>query len=361
MNDKSGAPFSVRQMLVTDSIIGLISPFLLLWLSTRWSPQTLWFAVAGGQLYSHAIGTLAHVSMAAVYPRLLGRRPAVRWGIVTLLFVAGTAVGCLVAGLGMMALGANAPEHYWRNYQLAFRFGLLVTFAVGFGGAVFETFRARLERTTLQLRTRELERERALKAAAEARLSSLESRIHPHFLFNALNSISALIREDPERAERLIGRMAALLRFSLDSTRLGLVALEDEMRIVADYLEIESTRFGERLRYQIDIAPGTTGEVPPLSVQTLVENSVKYAVAPRREGGSIAISARTDGDSIVIDVRDDGPGFDLRDVPAGHGIDTLQSRLLMSHGDAARLEARRAGGGMSVRISVPRTQVEAVR
>src|SRR5205823_3935058 len=125
------------------------------------------------------------------------------------------------------------------------------------------------------------ERERALKLATEARLSSLESRIHPHFLFNTLNSISSLIQEDPVRAERLIERMAALLRFSLDSTNAGLVPLYQEMKIVRDYLEIERARFGDRLGFEVNIpAEFDRFEVPPLAIQTLVENSVKYAVSP---------------------------------------------------------------------------------
>ena len=122
-------------------------------------------------------------------------------------------------------------------------------------------------------------------------LASLESRIHPHFLFNTLNSISSLIPEDPARAERLVEQMAALLRFSLDANQSGLVPLASELKIVGDYLEIERARFGDRLRYQIDVpADLNESQIPPLSLQTLVENSVKYAIAPDRAGGEIRIT-----------------------------------------------------------------------
>ena len=113
---------------------------------------------------------------------------------------------------------------------------------------IYETLSHRLQAATLELRTRELAEERHRKLASEARLSSLESRIHPHFLFNTLNSISALIREDPAQAERTVERLAALLRYSLDSNARRLVSLRQEMRVVQDYLEIQKTRFGDRLQ-----------------------------------------------------------------------------------------------------------------
>src|SRR5260370_15757962 len=131
--------------------------------------------------------------------------------------------------------------------------------------------RSRLEETTLQLRTKELERERALKRATEAQLASLESRIHPHFLFNTLNSISSLIPEDPARAEKLLEQMAALLRFSLDASQSGLVPLSRELKIVTDYLEIERARCGDRLRYHFDVAANAgDAKVPPFACPTLV-------------------------------------------------------------------------------------------
>ena len=131
----------------------------------------------------------------------------------------------------------------------------LLTATIGIAMVLFEGQRDRLAAMTLDLRTRQLEHERANKMALEARLATLEARLHPHFLFNTLNAISALIREDPEEAERTVERLAALLRFSLDATQRGLVPLGDELKIVVDYLEIERTRLGERLSYALKVAP----------------------------------------------------------------------------------------------------------
>src|SRR5690606_27987404 len=114
----------------------------------------------------------------------------------------------------------------------------------------------------------------------------------------------------------------------------GLVPLQQEMRIVTDYLEIEQARFGARLRFSLDI-DARLGEVPvpPLSVQTLVENCVKFAAAPSRKGAQIEIRAVSEGERVRIEVTDDGPGFAAAEIPAGHGLDNLCSRLGVLFGD----------------------------
>jgi LytS/YehU family sensor histidine kinase len=199
-----------------------------------------------------------------------------------------------------------------------------------------------------------LERERAIKLAAEARLASLQARLHPHFLFNTLNSISSLIPADPERAERLIERMAALLRFSLEVHRGGLVPLGQELKIVRDYLEIEQARFGRRLRYCIQAGEHLSEvAVPPLAVQTLVENSIKYAVAPNREGGEIRVQANQNNGCLRIDVVDTGEGFALDTAPSGHGLDNLRSQLAVLFGHSANLTVSRSEGWTTVSLIVP--------
>src|SRR5205807_3236278 len=136
-------------------------------------------------------------------------------------------------------------------------------------------------------------------------------RAHPLYHVSTLNSSSSLIQEDPQQADRLVERMAALLRFSLDSGQSGLVPLADEVKITTDYLEIEKARFGDRLRYRLDVPEDLLQiEVPPLAVQTLVENSVKYAVSPVRAGGEVHITASHNGDGVLLSVSDTGPGFD---------------------------------------------------
>lgn len=191
-----------------------------------------------------------------------------------------------------------------------------------------------------------------------ARFSSLESRIHPHFLFNTLNSISALIREDPRKAERTVEQLSALLRYSLDLNTSRLSTLRNEMRIVTDYLDIEKTRFGDRLRYAVDI-PGAMEdfEIPPMAVQTLVENSIKHAVSRSRMGGEVRILARMVEDRFEIEVSDDGPGFHASDIKEGHGLDSLRARLASIFAEDAALRIAGSAGCTTVTISLPRKRV----
>ena len=184
-----------------------------LWLGEKFSWHGLLLNIAGGQVYSHCIGTLAHLAVTYAYPRIVHWSRARRWITVFGICVAVTAAGCAIANVVFVLVGLYAARDYWQHFQWAFRIGLIITIVFGVSGRTFETLKSKLESANTN-------RERALKLATEARLSSLESRVHPHFLFNALNSISSLIREDPDRAERLLERMAALLRFSLDSNQL---------------------------------------------------------------------------------------------------------------------------------------------
>src|SRR6185436_331647 len=131
----------------------------------------------------------------------------------------------------------------------------------------YETLRGQLDAATDALRAKEREEERARHAATEAQLASLESRVNPHFLFNTLNSIAALTHSDPAGAERMTHQLASLMRSSLDSATPGLVTLDDELTLVRQYLNIERVRFGDRLRFTIDVdADAGETRLPRLSL-----------------------------------------------------------------------------------------------
>ena len=169
--------------------------------------------------------------------------------------------------------------------------------------------------------------------------------MQPHFLFNTLNSIAALVHDDPAGAERMTGQLASLLRSALDSTATPLVPLDQELRVVRAYLDIERVRFGDRLRYDVDLGEGTASAiVPRMALQTLVENSVKYAVSPRREGGSICVRAHASDGRVRVTVEDDGPGFDPAHRPEGHGLALLGARLAMLFGDRASMRVDSRAG-----------------
>ncbi len=220
---------------------------------------------------------------------------------------------------------------------------------------LYESLRGRLDEATVALRTKERDEAEARRVAAEAQLASLESRVQPHFLFNTLNSIAALVHDDPVRAEKMTTDLASLMRSSLDQQATPLVPLAEELRVVRAYLEIERVRFGDRLRYRIDVDPSAgNASVPRLAIQTLVENSVKYAVSPRREGASILVRADGDDGRVRLTVHDDGPGFDSSSLPEGHGLTLLRSRLGMLFADRAAVSVDSRSGDTRVVVDVPR-------
>ncbi|HTW63265.1 MAG TPA: histidine kinase [Bryobacteraceae bacterium] len=353
------APRLVRNILTVvliDTVLAVVPPILLFTLHTK----TTWPALSEDFLfswiYANCIGGLAFLLIPKAW-MVTCRLPLwFRWSTRITALYGVCIAGSLVAGLAFVLLRWQPASEYWPQFLGNLKFAAFLTILAGLAIGMYRTMRERLEETTLQLRTKELERERALKLATEAQLASLESRIHPHFLFNTLNSISSLIPEDPARAERLVEQMAALLRFSLDANQSGLVPIASELKIVADYLDIEHARFGDRLRYRIDVPPdlGDT-RVPPLSLQTLVENSVKHAIAPDRAGGEIRISGAQSNGTFSVEVSDPGPEFQLELAPAGHGLHNLKGRLATLFGDRAMLRLQRVGGRNNLILSVPQT------
>jgi two-component system sensor histidine kinase AlgZ len=345
---------NIFKVVLWDSAIALVAPILLFTMNPNTTWPNLFEDFRFSLIYSNCIGSLAFFFVPRVWVGTGALPQWLRWSArVTAMFGACVA-GSLIAGLAFVALRWQPMSLYWPQFLGSLKLAALLTIGAGLAIGIYSSLRERLDETTLQLRTKELERERALKLATEAQLASLESRIHPHFLFNTLNSISSLIPEDPARAERLVEQMAALLRFSLDANQSGLVPLGSELKIVADYLDIERARFGDRLRYQIDVpADLNESRIPPLSLQTLVENSVKHAIAPDRAGGEIRITCASADGLCRVEVSDSGPAFQLESAPSGHGLDNLKDRLSALFGDRAALKLQRVGGRNNLILSVP--------
>ena len=317
-----------------------------LWTSDRHADIAVFF------LITLIIGGLSWLVMPALGAWTEHRPLLLRWTIlVSALLGTGTAGTAIAAAIGYFGFGVDRsrpPLHLFGN---TLPFALAITLVVGIITTVIVSGRDRLEASRTALQTQRLERERAEKLAAEAQLASLSSRVQPHFLFNTLNSISALIREHPAEAEQTIERLASLLRSSLDQT--NTVPLEQEIKLVRDYLGIQKTRLGDRLQYEIVMEPGIAASVPPFSLQTLVENSVKHVAGSRQEGVRLQVRARRFDGDVVVFVTDDGPGFAEDSLKPGHGLDNLQGRLRAIYGGRAGLEFLREAGSMIVRLRVP--------
>jgi LytS/YehU family sensor histidine kinase len=264
-------------------------------------------------------------------------------------------LGCLLAQAVLMEIGFMSPMHFWRQYFHTLRVVTPLAIVFGLGGLVYASLRERVQQMEERLHEKEIAEERTRKLAAEARLHSLESRIHPHFLFNTLNAISSLIAVDPARAEQIVGRLATLLRASLDASNQPLIPLRQELAMVESYVDIERVRFGDKLRGAVDVpAELLDAQVPPLSVQSLVENAVKHGITPQSGGGEFLVKASADTGNLRIEVEDTGPGFDLAAIHAGHGLDNLVERLNALFGAKARLNVLRRDGYTVVEMVLPR-------
>jgi LytS/YehU family sensor histidine kinase len=211
-------------------------------------------------------------------------------------------------------------------------------------------------------RRSELDRAQLTAAVKEAELRTLKSQINPHFIFNALNSLRALIDEEPARARQAVTQLANLLRYSLQSGQLEVVPFEEELRIVNDYLALEQVRHEERLRLRLDIQPEALQlSVPPMLLQTLVENAVKYGISVRPEGGEIAISARCDANGLILQVTNPGeldaaPADAHRRNSTGVGLRNAAERLRLLFGVKAALVLRATDDGLVVaEARIPQT------
>ena len=259
------------------------------------------------------------------------------WIAIAATMTAFALAGSAVA-IGILILVGHLPAAlFWHWFLGSIRVSVAVTLTIGLLITVREMNNAQLER-----------------ALTQTQLASLESRVQPHFLFNTLNSIAALTHEDPAGAERMTTQLAALLRSSFDAQDTPLVPLRDELALMRHYLDIERVRFGDRLRFTIAIdgAPADA-RVPRMAIQTLVENSVKYAVSPRREGATIAVYAGAANGRLRIEVRDDGPGFDIATVPPGHGLTLLRDRLRLLFENRAELTIDGTPGRTIVAMEFP--------
>jgi two-component system, LytTR family, sensor kinase len=206
-------------------------------------------------------------------------------------------------------------------------------------------------------------RTRAVRAAhleaklAEARLAALQQQLHPHFLFNTLHAIGSLMHRDVAAAERVLMQLSDLLRMTLDHMGQQEVPLEIELEALSRYVDIERTRFADRLSVTFDIAPETRdAQVPSLLLQPLVENAIKHGVARKSGHGHIDISARRDGDKLHLEVRDDGAGLSESAFVAfqkGIGVSTTRARLECLFGADFRFEFHRLPQGLAVVVALP--------
>jgi signal transduction histidine kinase len=254
-------------------------------------------------------------------------------------------------------LGLGAYDYGYMPARYVMEFG---EDAIGYASFVAIITLYRYYRVTRQreLRTAQLER-----GLAQAELRNLRLQLQPHFLFNALNTISSTMYDDPRSADRMIGQLSQLLRLSLRTSHAQEVPLRDELEVLGCYLGLMKARFGNRLRTDVVAPPDTLDAlVPSLLLQPLVENAIRHGNASHASGGTIEIRLERTGASLLLSVTDDGPGAPAgTDVFAqGIGLSATRDRLRLLYGDAHRFEAGNRGPGFAVSIALPYRRAAAI-
>jgi signal transduction histidine kinase len=225
----------------------------------------------------------------------------------------------------------------------------LALVAAGFARDYFLRYRARREEAVrLQAHTAHLQAQ-----LSEARLAALRAQLNPHFLFNTLHAVSALVERDPRGVRRMIARLSELLRTTLEGADEPEVPLSQELAFLRRYLEIMQIRFQGRLEVDTRIAPDVEAAlVPNLILQPLVENALEHGVDKRDAPGRIEIEARRDDERVRLTVRDNGPGLGAGTIE-GVGLTNTRARLEQLYGVEQSLELRSGDGGLVVEITLP--------
>ena len=256
----------------------------------------------------------------------------------------------------LLLMGQPLPPDFpgWRNFALLTYLTqldwLLMTYLFLIGVAYALAYRRESETRALnasQLETR----------LVEAQLQALQRQLHPHFLFNTLNTVSGLIRTDPDAADTMIDRLGDLLRMTLHKSGIQEVSLKEELDVLEKYVEIERTRFGNRLTIDMQVqSEALDAQVPSLVLQPLVENAIRHGIAPNAGPGWIAVYAQRDNHELVLQVLDNGDGLPpdrLMAMNRGVGLDNTRARLEHLYRDRFEFSFSNLERGFCVTIRIP--------
>lgn len=306
-------------------------------------------------LFGNVVGLTVFVCSVALYPALRGLGPPVRWALLVVGLLAGSAGGtALVLWWFLFFVLSDA-----RQALAVFALNAVLALIVGSLAHAYEGMRWRLAESLREVEEVRLVEAQLQEQAAKAELAALQARINPHFFFNTLNTISALLAEDPAKADEVVQRLADLFRYTFKAAHSAAVPLSEELEFVETYLAVEKARFGDRLRvvWSIDEAARRV-RVPGLLLQPLVENAVGHGLAPVPGGGTVRIAARVEGGRLIVEVEDDGTG--LRADPAklirdDHGLGNVRRRVASASAGAGSLDLHTSakGRGAVARITLP--------
>jgi len=308
-----------------------------------------------GILFANAIGFAAGFSARFVLPRYVALPKLVRFPLAIITLLAGGAFGtALVIFFRPVTVFYQA-----RLILLLVVVNSIIAVIVGLIVYNYERLRDEIEAGYRALAENRVREERLRELAARSELKALKAQINPHFLFNALNSISALISIDPSAAQGTLERLAGIFRGTLLASEKESVPLGKELELVDAYLDVERARFGKRLRVRQAVPPEARDvPVPPLLLQPVVENAVRHGISPSVEGGTISIDAVLAEGELTITVADDGSGTDSAAdedlMSRGYGLRNVRDRLTTRFGEGEWLSFEsEKGRGTRVRLVIP--------
>ena len=291
-------------------------------------------------VFSQCIGLLTYAAIDLPRRRLWPRGAPALLPMIVLVLLAAPFSWFGGSFLAMLLLGEPSRfGHLGLNAMLGF---LALTAGAGLGGTFVFWSRERLAHSE--------------RVAAEARLKLLQAQIEPHFLFNTLANLQALIGSDPKRAQTMLGHLDGYLRATLASTRNDTCTLAEEFALLRGYLEILAIRMGPRLAYSLDLPDALAGaKLPPMLLQPLVENAIKHGLEPKIDGGKLRVAASADGKQLILAVEDDGLGFGAASTRGtGVGLLHVQERLAAVYGSAATAEiTENTRGGVRITLHLP--------
>lgn len=294
-------------------------------------------------LFSQCIGIAIALVNIPLVPRIApGWR---RWLALALTLPLSVLLG---SGLAYLISGVPFPsDKLWQTQAIGLMFGII--------GSTLYLLAERIQALDAEVRQRRLEEAERTRRETEAHLKLLQAQIEPHFLFNTLANVSSLIETDAERARKLLDRLNDWLRIVLVRVRKENTTLDDELRLLENWLEIVGVRFGERLRWRIDATAQARGmPFPPMLLQPLLENAVRHGIEPKLGGGEVRISAGVEAGRLIVEVSDDGAGLSGQPAGAGAGLENVRARLAALYGRAGRLHVSGNGqGGVSAELELP--------
>ncbi len=320
------------------------------------NPVALFWAAVTGIVFTLCFVLACGVGNGYVRRTLRGYPPSITRVVFVVYNAVAASLACAVSFsiVTRLPTGVNIVIPFlWRIVVIDGIIGAVLALIIG----AFTKLKLQVEESQTKLREQELAVRELAVAASQAQARALQSQINPHFFFNTLNTISALIDDDPVAARQMIGRLADLFRYTLGCTHADAVTLSEEVAFVRDYLSIERARFRSRLKVELPEGLLPDVRIPGLVLQPLVENAIKHGIAPLIEGGSVQVQVQPSSAGFRVSVRNTADEQALPELAAmfrpGHALDNVRARLRIFTGEAEPLQFHRGPGWVEFSFEAP--------